>query len=369
MKHSITCDFSLRTPNTVAPAPPQTVTQSSESRSPDFTPGKRSQNFGKSFTGANGPQLLDLRMGDLELLHYFTTETCFTLSNQPNSNRLWQVAVPQEAFHHDFLMRGILAVAALHLSCSRPEKQEDYRRVAVQHQDLALSSFRSIMPAITQSNSNAFFAFSSLIVVFAFAAPRASNSLAFTETSQEPAEWLSLIRGVHSILMSVWPWIKNGSLGGLLPDGIDAPSSRDLAETANNQFVQLSRLCENASYQQDSLDAFHETIQGLRACYVKLYAKSSSDCEVSIAFLWPVMIPHKFNVMLNSRAPEALIILAHYCVILHHLDGYWWKKGWTGHLMASIYRELDESWHSWIEWPTSLIGMEHCSSRIIASSR
>lgn len=355
IKHSITCDFSLKTPNTVPSAPPRIIPQTPESQSPGFTPGKRSINFTNSHVGIRGPHPLDLRMGDLELLHYFTTETCFTLSNQPRSHRLWQVAVPQEAFHHDFLMRGILAVAALHLSCLRPEKQDDYRRVAVQHQDLALSTFRSIMPAISQSNSNAFFAFSSLIVVLALAAPRTPNSLAFTETSQEPAEWLPLIRGVHSVLMSVWPWIQNGSLGGLLPDGLDVLSSRGLAETANDRFIQLSRLCENASGEQDVLEAYSETIQGLRACYVKLYAKNLNECEVSIAFLWPAMIPRKFNMMLHSRAPEALIILAHYCVILQHLEGYWWKKGWIGHLMASIYRELDQSWHSWIQWPTSLI--------------
>lgn len=302
---------------------------------------------------------------DLELLHHFTTETCFTLSDQPNSHRLWQVVVPQEAFHHDFLMRGILAVASLHLSYLRPEKEEDYRRMAVQHQDVAIGSFRSIMPKITQSNCHAFFALSSLIVIFAFAAPRASNSLAFTNTSQEPAEWLPLIRGVHSILMSVWPWIKHGSLGGLLPDGIDEPNTRDLAEVADNQFVQLSRLCENASDKPEILDAYRATVQGLRACFVKLYSKNPNECEVSIAFLWPIMIPQTFIAMLNSRAPEALVVLAHYCVILHHLDGYWWKKGWADHLMANIYRELDESWHSWIEWPSSLIEIKNSASGII----
>lgn len=359
IKHAITCDFSLNNSNAVPSSLPRPAIQGSESQSPSIAPGKRSLN-------SVSPHLLDLRMGDLELLHHFTTETCLTLSNQPQSHRLWQVAVPQEAFHHDFLMGGILAVAALHLSCLRPEKEEEYRRAAILYQDLALRSFRSIMPGITRSNCNAFFAFSSLIVVFAFAAPRASNSLAFTDTSQEPAEWLPLIRGVHSILMTMWPWIKTGSLGGLLPDGIDSPSTRDLAENANNQFLQLLRLCENAAYEQDVLDAYSETIRGLRDCYVKLYAKNPNECEVSIAFLWPAMIPQKFNVMLNLKAPEALIILAHYCVILHHLDGYWWKKGWTGHLITNIYRELDEPWHSWIQWPTSLIETEHCSSQIIA---
>ena len=262
-------------------------------------------------------------------------------------------------------MQGILAVAALHLAYLRPDKQEHYRQVAVQHQDLALNSFRSIMPIISQSNCHAFFALSSLIVVFAFASPRTVNSLAFTDDSQEPAEWLSLIRGVHSILISMWSWIKNGRLGGLLPEGLEQPNTQQLSEAAETQFTQLSRLCENASDEQDVVDAYRETIHGLRTCYVKIYTRATTECEVSIAFLWPVVIPQKFIMMLNLRAPEALIILAHYCVILHQLHGYWWKTGWTAHLIDNIYRELDQSWHSWIRWPTGMIQAEHCASRII----
>lgn len=304
-------------------------------------------------------------MGDLELLHHFTTETCFTLSDQAKSHLLWQVAVPKEAFRHDFLMRGILAVAALHLAYLRPDEQEQFRQLAIQHQHLALSSFRSIMSKMDESNCHAFFALSSLIVVFAFASPRASESLAFTENSQEPPEWLPLIRGVHSILMSVWPWIKAGSLGGLLQDGFEQHTPRELSEAADAQFNQLSRLCEAASSEPDVLDAYKTAVDELRNCFVKLYTKTPTECEVSIAFLWPVVIPQKFIAMLNSRSPQALIVLAHYCVLLHHLDGYWWKRGWTGHLIANIIRELDESWHSWIQWPLSMVQMEHCSDRII----
>jgi hypothetical protein len=308
-------------------------------------------------------------MGDLELLHHFTTQTCFTLSDQPRSHRLWQVAVPREGFQHEFLMRGILAVAALHLSFLTREKQDAYRQTAVRHQDIALSLFRSLMPNISESNCHAFFALSSLIVVFAFAAPRAPHSLAFTDDSEEPTEWLPLIRGVRSILVSVWPWIKSGSLGGLLPDGIEQPNPRELSEAADDQFQRLLRLCEATSAGPDAAEAYREAIHGLRTCYVKLYSKAPTECEVSIAFLWPVLIPQKFVRLLNSRAPEALIILAHYCVILHHLDGYWWKTGWTGHLIDNISRVLDEPWRSWMQWPSSMIQMEHCSTRIITPAR
>lgn len=319
----------------------------------------------KSCANADETQPAAFNMRDLELLHHFTTETCFTLSNQPLSHRLWQSAVPREGFQHQFLMHGILAVAALHLSCLKPEQQEAYRRTAAQHQDLALSRFRSVVPTITESNCHAIFALSSLIVVFAFAAPRARNSLAFTDDSEEPTGWLSLIRGVRSILMSVWPWVKNGGLGGLLPDGIQQPNPRELSESADHQINKLSRFCEDASGEPEAVEAYREAVDGLRTCYLKLYTKASTECEVSIAFLWPTMIPQKFVNMLNCRAPEALIVLAHYCVILHHLDRYWWKTGWTVHLLENICRVLDPSWHSWMEWPTSMIQKEQCSWRIV----
>lgn len=353
-KHSITCDFSID--------PLHGTTSAVQRARQERSDGQASRNDSTTlaFTMKSSPKADEtepaaFNMRDLELLHHFTTETCFTLSNQPLSHRLWQGAVPREGFQHKFLMHGILAVAALHLCYLKPEKQEGYRRTAAQHQDLALSLFQSVMPIITECNCHAIFALSSLIVVFAFAAPRAQNSLAFTDDSEEPTGWLSLIRGVRSILISVWPWVKNGSLGGLLPDGIEQPHPRELSESMDNQINKLWRLCEKASGGSDVVEAYRETIDGLRTCYLKMYTKTSTECEVSIAFLWPTMIPQKFVTMLNSRAPEALIILAHYCVILHHLDKYWWKFGWTVHLLDNIYRVLDQSWHSWIEWPISMI--------------
>lgn len=347
--------------------------KSSEKRPPELqSPVERPILPSTSVAATKTAQLSDLNIGDLELLHHFTTKTCFTLSNQPRSHQLWQVAVPQEALRHDFLMRGILAVAALHLAHLRPDKQQEYVKVAVQHQHLALSGFRLNMSKTNQSNCHAFFALSSLIVVFAFASPRGSESLAFTEDSQEPQEWLPLIRGVYSILMSQWTWIQSGPLGGLLQEGIEhieQPNRQALSDAAENQFAQLLRLCETLTAEPDVLAAYRIAVEELRTCYVKLYTKHSTECEVSIAFLWPVCIPERFIAMLNSRRPEALIVMAHYCVILNHLNGYWWRHGWTAHLMSNIFRELDACWHSWIQWPMTLIHTGHCSKQIIPSAQ
>lgn len=295
-------------------------------------------------------------MDDLELLHHFTTETCFTLSDRRESHELWRITVPQEAFNYDFLMRGILAISALHLSVLRPDKQDHYTQIAVKQQDIALSSFRSIMSEIDQSNCDAFFALSSLIVVYGFESPKASSSLGlFDYKGSHSDEWLPLIRGVNSVIQSVWEWIKIGRMRGLLHDHQQETPQTSLPPVLDTQLTHLDTLCNNASGGEESITAYRTAVGQLRWCFVRMNNRPPYECEVSIAFLWPVMIPPEFVSRLNAKEPLALIILAHYCVILHHLDDYWWMNGWAMHTITNIHSELGEEWRAWIEWPTSVV--------------
>jgi hypothetical protein len=304
-------------------------------------------------------------MEELELLHHFTTETCYTLSDRPESHDLWRVNAPQVAFQHDFLMRGILAISALHLSRLKPLRHDHYRQIAIKQQDSALSSFRSIMSNMSnmsnmdETNCDAFFALSSLIVVYGFESPKTSDSLGmFSYNGLDSDEWLPLIRGVNSILMSVWPWIKNGRLKGLLHDHQQEPPQKQLPDILNDQLSHLEDLCENASDGPEAVEVYRTALALLRASFVRMNNRPPYECEVSIAFLWPVMVPQEFMTKLNDRRPEALIILAHYCVILHHLDDYWWMRGWATHIVENIERELDNDWLFWIHWPRNVITVE-----------
>ena len=298
-------------------------------------------------------------MEELELLHHFTTETCFTLSDRRESHELWRVNAPREAFHHDFLMRGILAISALHLSYLKPGLHDHYSRIAIRQQDAALSSFRSIMSKMDESNCSAFFALSSLIVVYGFESPKNSDSLGmFSYNGRHSDEWLPLIRGVNSILQNVWPWIKNGPLRGLLHDHQQEPPQKKLPAILEDQLTHLESLCENASDGPEAVGTYKTALAQLKACFVRMNNRPPYECEVSIAFLWPVMAPQEYITKLNERRPEALVILAHYCVILHHLDDYWWMRGWAAHIVENIDRELDDGWLYWIQWPRTVINVE-----------
>ncbi|KAL8682351.1 MAG: hypothetical protein Q9186_001627 [Xanthomendoza sp. 1 TL-2023] len=355
VKHSITCDFQTGSPSSASSShPPKLLKHVSSAKSPAST---RSSILSRPVI-SNGLDPGELHMGDLELLHQFTTATCYTTSNRSESHDLWRKTVPKEGFHHDFLMRGILAIGALHLAHLRPDRAADYQNIAHSHQDKALSMFRTAMTNMDESNCHAFFGLSSLIVVYAFASPRRPGSLAFTDdsqTSEGEAAWLPLIRGVNSILQQVFGWVENGPLRGLLQPGIINTTDTRLPKPAAHQLKQLTGLCETATGGEEAVEACQEAVKALQKCYAKIFTRSSVECEVATAFTWPVEVPDKFIQLLNARAPEALVILAHYCVVLHHLDDYWWMGGWASHVMENIDNELNDSWREWIQWPSETI--------------
>jgi hypothetical protein len=62
------------------------------------------------------------------------------------------------------------------------------------------------------------------------------------------------------------------------------------------------------------------------------------------------MVPDAYLRALTRRRPEALIILAHYCVFVKRLDWVWYFRGAGSALLASIESELGPVWRPWIAW-------------------
>ena len=365
VKHDIECGFATDPPQSEGSPVSNKRRRSSDTQigrpsSPNPSQAGKAQSNGTSTLSRDSLQPIQIE--ELELLHHFITETCMTLSDRSESHHLWRVVVPQIAFEHHYLMRGILAISALHLCTLRAEKHDQYARIAVQQQDEALRIFRKKMLDPDEALCDSFFAMSSLIVVYGFESPKASGTLGMFDTKGDRSdEWLPLIRGVNSILFSVWPSIKKGRLSGLLHDHEQAPPSTDLPTLLEQQIVNLEHFSSEVPDNDDDKQACTSAIMMLRQCFIRIYNKTKSECEISLAFLWPVMLPQRFVEMLNERKPDALVILAYYCTILHHLNDYWWLNGWGSHIIGNIKSELAESLQQWVDWPCRVVGLHNSS--------
>lgn len=60
--------------------------------------------------------------------------------------------------------------------------------------------------------------------------------------------------------------------------------------------------------------------------------------------------------LLNERRPEALVLFAHYCVLLSYCDYSWHFCGVGKRLIAAIWRSLSVEMRPWISWPVAVTG-------------
>jgi hypothetical protein len=56
--------------------------------------------------------------------------------------------------------------------------------------------------------------------------------------------------------------------------------------------------------------------------------------------------------MVEERCPQALVIVAVYCVLLKRTGQVWWIKGKAEDLLRVVKSELvRQEWDEWLAWP------------------
>jgi hypothetical protein len=88
---------------------------------------------------------------------------------------------------------------------------------------------------------------------------------------------------------------------------------------------------------------------------------SQKVCTIGMTIAWATICPDIYMSLVNQRRPEALILLAHYCLLLSKIDNVWWLRGISRHLLRSVCRMIGKvedggegrggKWESWISWP------------------
>ena len=86
--------------------------------------------------------------------------------------------------------------------------------------------------------------------------------------------------------------------------------------------------------------------------------RARSSCSIASILCFPKQESAAFSQLIKRRVPQALIILAYYCVLLDVLDSRWWIHGWASRVMRDVLGSLEEPWRQWIEWPVHSVLMK-----------
>ncbi|KAK9351547.1 hypothetical protein V1523DRAFT_398221 [Lipomyces doorenjongii] len=288
------------------------------------------------------------------LQHYFTS-TYMSFATSDETESIWRVTVPELAYRNRFLMHGILACSAQHLAYLNPTQQQEYTVRACSHQDEAVPLFRFAIEHADKDNCDAILAFSYLLVIYSLAAEQREESL-FLVDSAEPdilPSWLHFLRGGCSMLCSVWDFVESGPVQ-LLALAWDIPF--DIAEACKTPFlVSLLSVIPNPTSENAWSDevcaVYHDAAVELGRSFVYMQALGESPTTWDILRIWPMRVSVAYMALLRDRHSGALVLLAHYCVLLKKMQSHWYFEGRAARLMSAILLYLDARWYCYIQGP------------------
>ncbi|KAF4967877.1 hypothetical protein FSARC_4644 [Fusarium sarcochroum] len=271
---------------------------------------------------------------DLGLMSHYASITSATL---PGANRrVWQIEIPKVGVAYPFLMHQILAVSAFHLARLNPSERQEYLSRALQHQHHAICGIRGEVATVTPRNCHALFAGSSLLFIGAFAACARTSGGNLEQKVNDLLGVFVLVRGVNSILNLFKDVIRNGTFGEFIECNSYAGGTG-----------LLSSLVERLHLITESLDAGKvdhvvkaQAGEAIFALGESAGRASTAAPELNVAIIWPMIIKDGFLQLIRDRHPAALVVIAHYCTVLHAVGSkFWFLENW-GHEMLDAIVEV-----------------------------
>ncbi|KAF7719041.1 Uncharacterized protein PECH_000223 [Penicillium ucsense] len=302
-----------------------------------------------------------LHLDDLELMMHWSTTTYRSLARDHAAEKLWQITIPQLALQFSHLQHGLMALAALQLARERPnpDHQGKYLVAAREHYRIALAGIPlDSTEDLTLVQCNAVFALCAVLLSYTFAhgLMRPLRSAA-QDRSRPPYldeyHEISIIsRRIVGIMMQIIDRVAQGELHPLVEPDHSRPRMPDISQLLILALRQ--RNAREAKYSPThEREVFDQTLDQLQLCLNRLMSGSEPR---DFAFCWSSRTPARFHDLVQQRQPFALVIVAHYAVVLHHLHGLWWIGDWGTRILNEIVETVDPEWWEVMRWPIDATG-------------
>ncbi|KFY14132.1 hypothetical protein V492_02843 [Pseudogymnoascus sp. VKM F-4246] len=296
----------------------------------------------------------NVQSDELELMHHFSTVTYATMASRNDLKQMWQIQIPRMALKQSYLLHSLFSITALHMSLSHPENHSLHIDRAIRYYNTALHEFTLELQDITQENSTSLFACATLTVVFAFSLPILRPH---DEEQNSPIEELfgifTLLRGMPLVIGEMWTWVRESELAPLFV-GREVDDSIILSDDVSRALKLLESRNQETSTSESERKTYTLAIKGLEGCFRLI---SSVDRKDGMIFNWPISVSREYIAFLRARQQMALVVLAHYAVILDEIRDTWWVMGWGRNLVQELHRVVDDEWKSLLVWPMGKIAM------------
>lgn len=368
-----------RTSTTLAPPTPYAAQPNSNAP----TPGSLSDAVASPAATSAPTQQQAFSHLDLELIHYYSTQTYMTMTSKLQAHLVWRDVIFHQGLKHNFLLHALMATAALHKATNHAEDSEihaAYTKVAFSYQNAALAGYIPALSNPSEDNAIALFILSALLSIWLFGSkklPEALNNVKLSGTQNffpqlvkpasenEPTDFielLTLVQGINAVVKQTIHWLRGSNIDPLLkpPDDNELPPSPPDIEAS---FAKLQSRIDNAGSVLQSLpenvvreriEIYRERLDTLRKVS-RARTVLQHDQQV---FAWPVTSDPPYIDLIRQRDPIATATFIHWAACFKCLDHLWWAKGWSFRLVRDAAALLDESWDDVLAWPRKEVGLE-----------
>lgn len=302
---------------------------------------------------------LHLDMEALLYFHHFSTVTSHTLPiRRDRGKTYWQNEVVSSSLQLRWLMCAALAVAGVHISSLASDEQvrRIYCEKAAQLHTEFLSAWPSQPGAVDNSTIEAGAQLECiwrLCQITWFSLPNSGRDL-------ERLDWKTLSRAIRGCLdpsIAIFATSNSQSVSAhYTPPGAQSTPAEAMAATVpNNAPPSVLKSLRELPFRmaialskpdsQADLMSVVSAIDVLTNCYIISYADDNDGGKAAWLGMetWLREVPEHFNGMLARQAPAALIVLAHWCVLVKRTESYFWfMKGLEEKVVRGILKQVPE---------------------------
>ncbi|KAK1476940.1 hypothetical protein CTAM01_15291 [Colletotrichum tamarilloi] len=329
---------------------PASTTQLSGTHAP---PPSLDCQLGLSILGTpNAPSEAIYTPQHMILLHHAASVPYFT---GPARSAL-DIAV-RRAVDSPYLLDEILAFTAFHMVQLYPGSSAHLHDLATELQNRALSSFTRLTETVARDDKVTAvprFLFSAILGRHVLADTLAHYRSDFKSFIDRLVECFNLNRGVKSVTLPARNFLRDTELAPVLNVILEAEKRMS---TRGDECGSLKRLLNDSDLSDSSARACHEVIGLLQWCFDICRVLDEGD-YAQAASSFSVKVPVGFVDMLRKHRPEALIILAHYGVLLHRCRTFWPFADAGAFIIRAVARHLGNYWQEALSWPLLVLETE-----------
>jgi Fungal specific transcription factor domain len=270
---------------------------------------------------------------------------CARASEDVQLREIWQQDVIREALQHEFLLHGILSLAAVHIISTSGDFNK-WRRIARIHQEAGLTAFIPALDNLNKDNCHALFIFSTILAILSVASPMSVATGIHLSPIDKALGLLVLLRGVRAVVKGSYSWIAGGRMGYMLHRSENV-EEQELSPDVIAGFDILRAKLNATTDDSGTLEVYKSATLTLEDTFRRL---TRTELDSGTILNWSDACGDGYIALLKQRQLPALAILAYYGVLLHRLKHEWWIHAWGSQLVEAVRQELREDWSEPIGW-------------------